>query len=341
MLAQLLVLRLGAQLLLRDGQVAAERLDLQVGQLHGQLEVLPVGPRPCCEHLAGLRRAGRLGDRGRPAAGRRWRWSGRPRCGPAADPRPASPGPPAAAGRRQSPGWRVAAAFASASSGRCVAASPAWSDHRPPASYWPRAMVSLAARSLALCWASTSGGSALRTSSHSAIACVKLPRFSYSRARAAVDGGVLGVLLPGLLQGPDGQVEQAQGLGGLGHVHLACRCPRGCGRAPPRRAPAPSGSRGTLGGLELGLGGGGGQERQPAAAEVVLVLDLLGPAQRLAVDQVGRVELAAGQQQLDAVVEVAGAMTWLARSNCPAATRRCSGDGDGTIEGFASDMAES
>jgi hypothetical protein len=49
-----------------------------------------------------------------------------------------------------------------------------------------------------------------------------------------------------------------------------------------------------------------GEEREPAAAEVVPVLVLLGLAQCLAVEQVGRVEAAAVEQEADAVVVVAG-----------------------------------
>src|SRR5262249_53271455 len=58
------------------------------------------------------------------------------------------------------------------------------------------------------------------------------------------------------------------------------------------------------GALDAGLGGGGGQPGQPAAAQVVVGLELLGAAGGLAGDPVGRGELAAAQQQADAVVVV-------------------------------------
>src|SRR5947199_121142 len=61
-----------------------------------------------------------------------------------------------------------------------------------------------------------------------------------------------------------------------------------------------------LGVFQPGLGLGGREEREEAAAHVVLVLGLLGAPQFLAVDRVGRVELAARQEELDGVVEVAG-----------------------------------
>src|SRR5262249_15549881 len=61
---------------------------------------------------------------------------------------------------------------------------------------------------------------------------------------------------------------------------------------------------GATGRLEPGPGRPGGQPRQPAAAQVVAVLGLLGPPQRLAIEQVTGVEAAAIQEQADAVVVV-------------------------------------
>src|SRR5207253_648746 len=60
------------------------------------------------------------------------------------------------------------------------------------------------------------------------------------------------------------------------------------------------------GGLQAGAAGPGGEPGEPAAAEVVAVLGLLGAAQGLAVEQVGGVELAAVEEEVEGGVEVAG-----------------------------------
>ena len=57
--------------------------------------------------------------------------------------------------------------------------------------------------------------------------------------------------------------------------------------------------------LHPGLRLAGGDEREKPAPHVVLVLRLLIPAEFLAVDEIGRVELAARQKQLNRVVVVA------------------------------------
>src|SRR6266511_6010568 len=94
-------------------------------------------------------------------------------------------------------------------------------------------------------------------------------------------------------------------LGGLGHRSLRADVPR----VPRQDALAEFEHGEVIAGdhrlLDARLGRGVGQPGEPVAAQVVLVLELLGTPQRLAVNQVGRVEFAAAQEQPDAVVEVA------------------------------------
>src|SRR5262249_100970 len=128
------------------------------------------------------------------------------------------------------------------------------------------------------------------TSSQTARACVKLPRRSYSRASRRFSSGLFGSL---------------------------CRA---CSRFHTARSRSPSASAaeaipsctGTSQGLGTrtrppgarragwGRGRPGEQPGQPPALEVVAEPRLLGAAEGLAVEQVGRVEPAAVDEQVDA-----------------------------------------
>ena len=121
-----------------------------------------------------------------------------------------------------------------------------------------------------------------------------------------VYGGILGVFLAGMFKSPDCHVEQAESVGGLGHIHLRADIP-GITRQHffavlQHLEIVARGPRG----LELGLRRGSGDKGQPAAAQVVIELLFFGLAQGLAVDQIGGVEFAASDQQLNSVVIVPG-----------------------------------
>src|SRR5439155_24054336 len=53
-LPQLFVLRIGAELLFRGGQILSERLDLQIAQLAAQLEMIARRPQALLDDLTGL-----------------------------------------------------------------------------------------------------------------------------------------------------------------------------------------------------------------------------------------------------------------------------------------------
>ena len=123
--------------------------------------------------------------------------------------------------------------------------------------------------------------------------------------QGAVDGGVLGVLLAGFGEDEDGHLDQAEGVGGVGHVHLGAGVPGVAAEDVFAVGQDLGVVAGALGVLELGPVAGSGQEGEPAAAEVVLEFGLLSAAQSLPVNQIGRIELAARHQQLNAVVVIA------------------------------------
>ena len=237
-----LVVRVVLQLLLGDGQVLAERLDLQVDQLDGQLEVVAGRPEPLLQQRSGLVElsgpsvdggqlqvgddTGRVGlDAGLEDGGCRGRPGGRPGTRPR--------------------GWGLLLLSAARSAGALSVRTRAgrkWTSplpvpRRPPGRSdltlrrrpnctCPRAIVSWPTAPGPCSSASMSRGSTLRTSSHRAMAWAKLPRFSYKPGQEAVEVGVLRRLLPCLLQVPHGQVEQPQGLGRLRHRHLRPDFPR-------------------------------------------------------------------------------------------------------------------
>ena len=114
------------------------------------------------------------------------------------------------------------------------------------------------------------------------------------------------VFLAGLFQDPNGKVEQTQGVSGLGHFHLRGHVPRIVSQdllAVFEHLQVIPGSPGALHPGARGPRPHAGQDRAP---HVVLVLGFFGAAKGLAIDEVGRVQLAATEQELDAVVEVAG-----------------------------------
>ena len=113
-----------------------------------------------------------------------------------------------------------------------------------------------------------------------------------------VEGRVLRVLLPGLVEGEDGEVEEPEGVERLGHVHLRAHVPRVAAEDLLAVFEDLEVVAAALGGLDAAPSTAGGQEREPAAAEVVAELVLLGLAQRLAVKEVAGVEPAAGEEQL-------------------------------------------
>ena len=131
----------------------------------------------------------------------------------------------------------------------------------------------------------------------------KSPRFSKSRARARLRVASFGYFCRAWSSVKTARSEP-EGVERLGHVHLRAQVPRVAAEHLFAVFEHLEVVAAALGGLDPGLPPRRGEEREPAAAEVVAVLVLLGLAEGLAVEEVGRVEPAAGEQQRDGVVEL-------------------------------------
>ena len=113
------------------------------------------------------------------------------------------------------------------------------------------------------------------------------------------------MLLPGLFQRPGGQVDQAKPFSRLGQVHLSAQVPRVARQQFFALFEHLQVVTGLLGSLDPCPDGPGGEPGKFAAAQIVLVLGLLGAAQRLAIDEIGGIELATVNQQPNSIVVIA------------------------------------
>jgi len=120
----------------------------------------------------------------------------------------------------------------------------------------------------------------------------------------AVEGYIFRLLLPGLLQGPDGHVQKSKPFGGLGHVHLRTHVPGIAHEDAFAMFEHFKVIAGMEGRFHAGADGPTRQPSQQAAAHIIAILGLLDEAQLLAIKEVARIDLAAIQEEVDAVIEI-------------------------------------